>query len=124
MYKCDCGREFTTKSGLGYHKNYCGKNKISYDHYGYQYRVGNNGNLIYTHREVLEQKLGRKLLLGEVSHHIDENKLNNDPDNLELTNNSKHGKIHWDVIVEDKNNFNNTKLTKNQVREIKIKLSI
>lgn len=34
------------------------------------------------HRYVAEQKLGRHLKKGEVVHHIDRNRLNNDPDNL------------------------------------------
>ena len=36
----------------------------------------------HTHRVVAEQKIGRKLLPGEVVHHIDNNKRNNHPDNL------------------------------------------
>jgi hypothetical protein len=36
------------------------------------------------HRLVMEQKLGRYLLPSEVVHHIDNNKTNNHPDNLEL----------------------------------------
>ena len=131
MYKCDCGRKFTRKSGLGYHKRYCGKNKISYDG-GYQCRIDNDGNLIYIHREILEQKIGRKLLPGEVSHHIDENKLNNHPDNLELSTTSKHAKHHYDKLPKDKKeifsklgrkNFGedngNSKLTNEQVKNIK-----
>ena len=37
---------------------------------------------VYTHMLVAEEKLGRKLKKGEVVHHVDENKLNNDFDNL------------------------------------------
>lgn len=36
----------------------------------------------HVHRVVAEQKLGRKLLPGEVVHHIDGDRLNNHPDNL------------------------------------------
>lgn len=36
----------------------------------------------HTHRIVAEKMLGRKLRKGEVVHHIDGNKRNNDPSNL------------------------------------------
>lgn len=43
------------------------------------------------HRLVMEQKLGRYLLPGEVVHHIDDDRGNNHPDNLELfESNGKH----------------------------------
>ena len=39
---------------------------------------------VHTHRLVASEKLGRPLLKGEVVHHIDENILNNHPDNLHV----------------------------------------
>jgi hypothetical protein len=43
------------------------------------------------HRLVMEKKIGRYLLPHEVVHHIDDNKTNNHPDNLELfQNNAEH----------------------------------
>lgn len=52
------------------------------------------GKYIYEHRYILEQKLGRLLEEGEVAHHIDGNKMNNHPDNLEVLSVSEHIKHH------------------------------
>ena len=49
---------------------------------------------ILEHREIMEKKLGRQLKKGEVVHHIDENKQNNNNDNLKLETNSQHSKHH------------------------------
>jgi len=42
----------------------------------------NQRGTIYAHRLIAENKIGRKLKKGEIVHHIDENKNNNDPNNL------------------------------------------
>lgn len=44
----------------------------------------------HEHRVVAEQMLGRPLRRGEVVHHIDENKHNNDPGNLMITTQRQH----------------------------------
>lgn len=49
---------------------------------------------MYEHIVVLEQKLGRQLLPNEVSHHLNMNKVDNRPENLEALNKSTHIKIH------------------------------
>lgn len=47
------------------------------------------------HRIVAAQKLGRDLLPGEVVHHIDGNKRNNDPENLDIyPSNAEHMRGH------------------------------
>jgi hypothetical protein len=56
-------------------------------------RAHPNG-FVYEHIVVAEQKLGRPLKPGEVVHHVDENKLNNDPDNLEVVTRSEHARLH------------------------------
>jgi len=40
--------------------------------------------VLFEHRWVMEQKLGRRLRPFEVVHHLDGNKKNNSPENLEL----------------------------------------
>lgn len=73
-----------------------------------------NGKYILSHRKVVEEFLKRKLTKEEVIHHVDGNKTNNIIENLLITNNSEHGKIHAslervafellnrDIIVFDK----------------------
>lgn len=46
------------------------------------------------HVVVMERHIGRRLLPGEVVHHIDENKQNNDLSNLQLMTNSAHISLH------------------------------
>lgn len=54
-----------------------------------------NGTLWLQHRWVMQQHLGRPLEDGEVVHHIDGDKTNNNIDNLELhTTHSEHMKEH------------------------------
>lgn len=47
------------------------------------------------HRRVAEEMLGRPLKKGEVVHHEDENKRNNDPSNLKVfASQAEHAKYH------------------------------
>ena len=49
----------------------------------------------HAHRVVMERKLGRKLKPGEIVHHIDGDKRNNDPDNLMLFPSvAEHSRYH------------------------------
>ncbi|MEI6236164.1 MAG: HNH endonuclease signature motif containing protein [Planctomycetota bacterium] len=67
------------------------------------WRISSNGYQEYTtgvnagrgvHIIILEKKIGRKMMKGEVTHHIDGNKLNNNPDNLMLMTRSEHSRLH------------------------------
>lgn len=49
----------------------------------------------HEHRTVAEQMLGRPLKKGEIVHHIDSNKRNNDPSNLQVMTQSQHASIHF-----------------------------
>lgn len=52
----------------------------------------------HTHRVIAERKIGRKLQPGEVVHHIDGNKRNNDPRNLMVfKSQSEHAKFHAEL---------------------------
>lgn len=49
----------------------------------------------HEHRVIAEQKIGRPLKKGEVVHHLDGNKRNNSPDNLQvLPSRAEHSRIH------------------------------
>lgn len=48
----------------------------------------------HEHRLVVEKMLGRPLKPGEIVHHKDGDKHNNDPDNLEVMTQSEHIKEH------------------------------
>ncbi|WP_376751321.1 HNH endonuclease signature motif containing protein [Sphingobacterium mizutaii] len=60
---------------------------------GYKFVRKHNG---YTreHRSICEERLGRQLEKGEVVHHIDGVKLNNEPDNLHVCTRNEHNKAH------------------------------
>lgn len=49
----------------------------------------------HQHRVVMERKLGRKLRKGEIVHHVDHNKKNNHPDNLQVMSQAEHCRIHF-----------------------------
>lgn len=52
---------------------------------------------VYVHIIVAEEKIGRLLKDGEVVHHKDENKFNNNPENLEVLTKFQHSKLHHAV---------------------------
>jgi hypothetical protein len=62
-------------------------------------RVGRSHHLsdvrgyAYEHRIVAEKKIGRRLLPYEQVHHVDHDKANNDPSNLEVTEDVAHHRL-------------------------------
>ncbi len=54
---------------------------------------------MYEHIILAEMKIGRLLEDGEVVHHEDEDKMNNDPGNLEVKTRSSHAKGHAKTVT-------------------------
>ena len=51
--------------------------------------------VVYLHRVVAEQTIGRKLRPGEIVHHLDHDKTNNSPENLVVCSSATvHAKYH------------------------------
>ena len=59
------------------------------------YRKMRDGDRVRTvHRVTKEREIGRPLATDEIVHHRDEDKLNNDPANLEITTMPDHSREH------------------------------
>lgn len=80
------------------YQNYAKRNKIRkktgfWLENGYKV-LYNNGHPIKEHIFIMEQHIHRKTHRGEVVHHIDGNKLNNNINNLMLLTAGEHSKLH------------------------------
>lgn len=62
--------------------------------------AGKGSGIVYLHRLIMENHLGRYLTSEEVVHHKDENRSNNVIENLELTTNSEHIRHHHPAYLE------------------------
>lgn len=66
----------------------------------FYYEITINGESMKYHRYLMEKKIGRKLKKDEVVHHINENKLDNRIENLQLMTKKEHLSHHWDSKFE------------------------
>lgn len=68
-------------------------------------------NRIFEHILIAEKKYGRMIKKGEPIHHVDFNRLNNDPNNLYLCKNHKeHMDIHYSLEEVARNLYRSKKL--------------
>lgn len=56
---------------------------------------------VYYHRHQASLKVGRWILPNEIVHHVDGDKSNNRPENLEVTTREDHGKIHRKIDYDE-----------------------
>lgn len=61
-----------------------------------------NGKTKRQHQIIMESYIGRALKKGEVVHHLDGNKRNNDISNLMIMTKSEHAKLHYKDIDRSK----------------------
>lgn len=85
------------------HQRYAGKKAAEviikkYRGTGTKTYVKENGR--HQHRVVMERVLGRPLEKGEIVHHKDGNKKNNNPDNLEVMTQSEHARLHCVCVID------------------------
>lgn len=59
-----------------------------------QHPKANKNGYVLEHRIVMENRIGRLLLENEEVHHIDENRHNNNPENLEIMIRGEHQRFH------------------------------
>lgn len=90
--KKENARHKIQQSKIG-NKNPMWKGGFYIDSHGYKH-VRINGKYISEHRHIMETHINRKLKKHEVVHHKDNNKLNNQITNLEITTSSQNSKYH------------------------------
>lgn len=108
-----CGTKYFRKKGQNYGANHCCSRKCSSaskqftilvpdEQYKSRYRQFRpNGQRVFLHRIVAEQKLGRPLKVGEVVHHVNGNSLDNRPENLQIMTQAEHFRIHRLIPLDE-----------------------
>ena len=64
---------------------------------GYKYicvKIDGKSRYYLEHRWIMEQHIGRRLTTDEVVHHLNENKLDNRIENLEILSREEHSRMH------------------------------
>lgn len=98
----NCIRKFCSRKCMNYNKKLdlpVGQ-WYSYDGYIVINKTTDGRRQIKLHRYVMEQHIGRKLLPSEIVHHINEDKLDNRIDNLQIVTISEHNRIHGFLTKE------------------------
>ena len=91
--KCTCCKMKRNESRGKNALHYKGCDWITLD--GYRMTHDSNDKKILQHRLVMEEHLNRKLKIGEIVHHINEDRLDNRLENLQLlSGTSEHNSIH------------------------------
>lgn len=120
LYKCpNCKKEIVRPTGEGNRLTACsqscaetikvkrGRNLLLISGYYYRYipehpKTSKMG-YVAEHRYVMENQIGRYLEKDEVVHHINENKLDNNIENLQLMTRNEHSRLHAIKRWGDKN---------------------